>query len=487
MSRKGFIRKFPPFNILSQEEVEQIKKASVDILKETGMKIEHNEALKMLEKNDCIVDYERKVAKFPEGLINECLKRCPSSFRVKARDPKNDLIFGGNTVYFKSSPGMHIVDPRTGEHRDATKQEYIDAVRVLDALENHDWFSCYTPYFGYMGVPEVMKMTMGFIMNIKYSTKFSGLCFANYNWEYNFRIAKVAGCEILCPGFMVSSPLTLSEFAVEAGFKTLEYGFPVGVDTGSVMGATAPATIAGAIAEFNAELIGGIVLAQLKSPYCRVYVWGFPNPLNMMNGAPYFGNIANALFNVANNQIWRDYGIPCRNTASVYTSSKLIDYQNGIERAVPAILSAISGASSIHLYGGVYGEIAHSPIQSILDDDLAGMIGRFIEGINVNDETIALDLIHQVGIVPGHFLDKKHTYQWWQNEQYVQKCADLLTYPEWEKEGKKDCIYYAEEKMKKILTEHEVSIKLSNEQEEEIKSIVKELHNFYIKRGDLKD
>jgi trimethylamine---corrinoid protein Co-methyltransferase len=487
MARKGFVRKFPPLEILSKEDVEQIKKATLDILKETGMTIEHDEALHMLEKNDCIVDYEKKRARFPEGLVNECLRRCPSTFRVKARDPENDIIFGGNTVYFKSSPGMDIIDPRTGDHRTATKQEYIDAVRVLDALANHDWFSCYTPYFGYMGVPEVMKMTMGFVQRLKYSSKFTGLCFANYNWDFNFRIAKAAGCEIMCPAFMVSSPLVLSEFAVEAGFKTIEYGFPVGVDTGSVMGATAPATIAGGIAEFNAELIGGIVLAQLKKPYSRVFVWGFPNPQNMRTGAPNFGNVANSLFNVANNQIWRDYAVPLRNTASVFSNAKTIDFQSGVEHALPAILSAISGASSIHLFGGAYGEIAHSPVQSILEDDLAGMIGRFVEGVTVDDETLALDLIHEVGPVPGHFLDKKHTYKWWQMEQYLSKSADVLTYPEWERAGKKDCIDYAEERMKKILAEHEVSVKLTDEQEEDIKQIVRELHDFYVNKGDLKD
>lgn len=487
MARKGFKRNFPPLEILSKEDVEQIKKSTLDILKETGMTIEHKGALKMLEKNDCIVNYDTFRVRFPEGLVNECISRCPSSFRVKARDPKDDIIFGGNSVYFKAGPGMDIANVRTGEHRTATKQEYIDAVRVLDALENVDWFSCYTPYFGYLGVPEVMKMTMGFVQDIKYSTKITGLGFANYNWDFNFRIAKIAGTEVMCPAFMVSSPLTLSEFAVEAGLKALEYDFPIGVDTGSVMGATAPATIAGAISEFNAELIAGIVLAQVKKPYCRVYVWGFPNPQNMRTGAPYFGNISSALFNVANNQIWRSYGIPCRNTAPLYTNSKLTDFQNGIERGIPAILSALSGASTINLHGGMYGEIAHSPVQAILDDDVAGMIGRFIEGVSVNDDTLALDLINSVGPVPGHFLDKKHTYNWWQKEQYTAKYADLLTYPEWERNGRKDCIYYAEEKLKKILSEHEVSIKLTAAQEEEINEVIKELYNFYLEKGDLSE
>ncbi|MBA7590318.1 Glycine betaine methyltransferase [subsurface metagenome] len=102
MARKGFKRNFPPFEILSKENVNQIKKATLDILKETGMTIEHKEILKLLEENDCIIDYDNMRVKFPEGLVEECIRRCPSTFRVKARDPENDLIFGGNTVYFKS-------------------------------------------------------------------------------------------------------------------------------------------------------------------------------------------------------------------------------------------------------------------------------------------------------------------------------------------------------------------------------------------------
>lgn len=173
------------------------------------------------------------------------------------------------------------------------------------------------------------------------------------------------------------------------------------------------------------------------------------------------------------------------NTSSIYTSSKKIDFQNGIERGLPAILSAISGANAIQLYGGIYGEITHSPIQAILDEDLVGIIGRFLESVKVNDETIALDLIHSVGPMPGHFLDSEHTQKWWKKEQFMPDCSDLLTYPEWEMMGKNDCIYYATKKMEKILKEHDMSVKLTPEQENEIEETVKDLENFYKKSEDL--
>lgn len=485
MSRSGFKRRFPPLEILSREDVEQVKQATLDILKETGIQIEHKDALRLLEKNDCQVDYNNFRVRISEGLVEEALRRCPSSFRVKARDSKDDLVIGGNTVYFNAAPGMGIVDLDTWKYRIPTRKEYQDAVTVLDGLPHVDWFSCYTPYFGYDGVAEAMKMTMGLVQNLAYSTKFGAVGFANFNWDFNFRIARAAGAEVLCPALMVSSPLVLSQFAIEAAFRTLDYGMPCGVDTGSVFGATAPATLAGALAEFNAELVAGIVLIQLKKPHSRVMVFGFPHAQNMSTGSPYFGNIANAMFNAAENQIWRDYGVPLRNTASCYTSSKRIDFQNGMERSLAAIISALSGAHTVNLHGGVYGELTHTPIQAILDDDLAGMVGRFIQGIEVTDETVALDLIHSIGPVPGHFLDTDHTFKWWKKEQFIQTCADTLTYPEWERAGKADCIAYAKKRMEKILAGHTVTAKLTPTQETEIETIIREAEAFYKKRGDL--
>jgi len=325
---------------------------------------------------------------------------------------------------------MQTIDLDTWEPRTPTRKEYCDAVRVLDALTNHHMFSCYTPYFGFEGLPEVMKMPEGVAARIQNSSKFTGSCFSNDCEIFDIQMAKAVGAEMIIPSMMASPPLAYYHDAVECAFRTLEADFPIGVDTGTVLGATGPATIAGSLITFSAEMIAGIVLIQLIKPGARTLIWGFPNAQNMRNGCPAFGSIANALFDVAFNQICRRYKIPCRNTASCYTSAKKMDFQCGYERAIPAILSAVSGAQIIHVYGGMYGELAHHPIQSILDDDVAGMIGRFIEGIEVNDETMAVDLIEEVGPIPGFYLNKEHTRKWWRKEQYVPKAADRLTYPE---------------------------------------------------------
>lgn len=478
MARKGFTRRFPPLEILSGEDVEQITKASLDILRETGITLRHAGALRLLAEHDCIVDYDSMRVRFPEGLVEEGLRRCPSTFRVKAREPANDLIFGANTVYFMSSPGMSTLDVETWEPRTPTERDYIEAVTVLDALEHHDWFAGLVPYFGYEGVPEELKLTMGLARKLEHSTKFTGQGHANSSWEFDLRLAQAAGTEIMIPATQFASPLSIDEVSVEATFRVLDYGFPCGVDTGPLFGATVPATIAGALAQYNAELIAGLVLIQVKKPYSRAFVWGFPNALNMRSGEPAVGTIANALLTVACNQLWRDYGVPLRNTAPAYSQSKKIDFQHGFERAIPAILSAVSGASSVHLHGGGFCELTHSPIQAILDDDVAGMIGRFVEGVQVTDQTLALDLIHSVGPVPGQFLDSRHTLDWWKKEQFIEKMSDGLTYPEWIERGKRDCIDYAKERMKTILAEHQVP-GFNEEQREAVDQILREAAEFY--------
>ena len=116
-----------------------------------------------------------------------------------------------------------------------------------------------------------------------------------------------------------------------------------------------------------------------------------------------------------------------------------------------------------------------------------GMIGRFIKGINVNDETMALDLINEVGPIPGHYLNKAHTRKWWRLEQFIPKVADRLTYPEWLKIGKKDCLALAKEKYEQILATHKVDPPLTDGQEEDIERILKEAREYYRKKGLITD
>jgi trimethylamine--corrinoid protein Co-methyltransferase len=480
---KGFTRRFPPLQILTEEQAQDIHRSVLDVLDDTGVVFQSDKAVTLLRKNGCKVVGDTLV-KMPPGLVEECLRRCPSSYRVRARKEERDLLMGGNTLYFSSSPGMQTIDLDTWMPRDPTKQEYVDGVKVLDALPHHHLMCCYTPYFGYQGVPEVLKISEGLALVLMNSTIVPMAGFSEDCEIFNIEMAKVAGTELIIPAMMAASPLTYYTNTIDCAFRVLEAGFPIGVDTGPVFGATSPATVSGSLVSCMAEIIAGIVLIQLIRPGARVLVFGFPWPMNMRNGAPYFGNIQASLFAVAYSQLWRRLKIPFRNTSASYTNSKTIDIQAGYEKAMPAMLSAVAGANVVHMHGGIHGELTHHPVQSIIDDDVAGMIGKFMEGIDASEEAIALDLIKQVGPIPGTFLHTAHTRQWWQQEQYATVAADKLTPQEWTEKGKKTALGIAKAKMQDILKEHHAE-ELSGDQVKEIGTILKKARQFYQEKGKL--
>jgi len=482
---KGFTRRFKPLEILTEEEVEAIHTGTLSVLRKTGVRFESKRALKLFEKNGCQVDYKDNRVRFPEGLVEECLRKAPSSFRVKARNPKNDMIWGGNTTYFQALSGTQSVDLNTWEPKTPTRKEYYDAITILDALENVHVIPWYTPWFGFKNVPSVMAMPEGLAARLRNSSKFT--C-SNYSMGcevFNIQMAKAVGAE-LRTSMAASPPLTFYSDAVENAFRAIEAGFILLVTSGSVYGGTSPATIAGSLISGNAEIIAGIVLAQLVKPGTRVIAQDFSFPQNMRSGSPAFGAIEISLHQAAFNQIWRKYGVPTDGGVS-YPGSKKIDYQAAYEKAIIALIGALSGTNTIWIQGAMYGELAFHPVLAIIDDDMVGMIGRFIEGINVNDETMALDLIDEVGPIPGHYLNKAHTRKWWKLEQFIPKVADRLTYPEWLKIGKKDCLALAKEKYEQILSTHKVDPPLTDGQKGDIEKILKEAREYYRKKGLITD
>jgi trimethylamine--corrinoid protein Co-methyltransferase len=130
----------------------------------------------------------------------------------------------------------------------------------------------------------------------------------------------------------------------------------------------------------------------------------------------------------------------------------------------------------------VSAEITAHPVQAVLDDDVAGMIGRFIEGVEVSDETLAIDLISDVGPIPGIFLNREHTRKWWKKEQYMTKAADRQSYDEWKRYGKKNGLDYAKEIMEEIIATHQPD-PLTESQENDIEKILEDARQYYKKKG----
>jgi trimethylamine--corrinoid protein Co-methyltransferase len=223
-------------------------------------------------------------------------------------------------------------------------------------------------------------------------------------------------------------------------------------------------------------------MVQLVRPRTPILSNAFVFPQNMRTGAPGFGRIGISLFNVMYNQMWRGkYNIPTMFGSSGMGNSKFIDYQLGYEKSIATVLTAVSGASIINYVGGLTGELSHHPVLSILDNDVAGMIGRFLEGVEVTNETLAIDLIEKVGPIPGFFLSEAHTREWWQKEQFVPQASDQLTYPEWIAVGKKSALDYAKERVEEILKTYEHT--LAADKEAELDRILEDARAYYKEKG----
>ncbi len=480
--RKGFIRKFEPVRVLSDSEVESIHQASLQILEETGCKFESIKALKLLQKNGCTIDFERNLAKIPSTLVEECVRRCPSSFLVKSRDPKDNLMIGANRLYFMSSLGARLSDEKTGNVRVPTLEENNEAVRISDALDSIDLYSGYTPYFEIEGVEPAMLCSTSLAYRLRNSTKITRGTQPTFTYLWETQIAQAAGQELL-GNMEAAAPLSYPEDAIEAAFTYAKANFPIYIAAGSVMGGTAPVTVAGSTISNNAELLAAVVLIECIKPGLGIIANDFVTPMNMETGDLLFCSLGASLHQMAFNQIWHDlYHIPTNNTGSAFPASKFIDYQSAYEKTHIAMTSALSGANMIVFHGGVTAELSYNPLLAVIDDDIANLVGKTIEAFEVSEETMAVDLIKDVGPVPGTFLNKKHTREWWKKEYFVPKSADRLSYKEWISTGKQTVIEKARERMEMIKAVHE-PLPMPEDADRQIDKILEEARKFYKGKG----
>jgi trimethylamine---corrinoid protein Co-methyltransferase len=471
MPSKSYALNVKPLQFLTEDQVQEIHQASLEILRDTGVVFGSIWALDVLEKAGCVVDRERRRVRFPSELVEECMALCPRTFRCKARNPEHDVILGGNDVLFTHTAGFQTIDLDTFEPHTPTWEEYRQCVTVLDALPSVSHLSCY-PYYGYEGLSPNMGMPAGIAMKMRFSSKHQFTCYQKGSEYFTIQMAQACGLETT--GTVTATPpLMWADDALTVVKRMIEAGFPLATVDGYTLGATAPVTIAGEVALANAHHMSMIVLVQLLNPGHRISVGHFTSVTHMSTGSPVFGDVSASMSNVVWNQTWRHYGIPCSNGSPGYVCSKVMDYQAGYEKAIGALMSALSGANYILFHLGVSGEMSAHPIQAILDDDVATLVGRIIRGEDVTPNTLALDTIKEIGPVPGHYLDTMHTLQNFRQALVMPKSVDRSTYPDWLQSGRKTALDYARERMEQILAEHKPE-PLTPAQEAEIERLLKE-------------
>ncbi len=477
----GYQRRFKAVAVLAPAELEGIHQGALEILEAAGANVRHERALELLAENGCKVDFATKTARIPTGLAEDCLDSCPSSYSIRARDSSNDVRIGGDRLLFMQGMGMRYVDPDTWELRSATLREHAEGQIVGDALSSvHVMDACFS-FTDIAGVPPVMQQLECLANGLRYSSKAQHHGYLKDSDRFAIRMAQGVGATLNAE-IDVAPPVAFAGDAVDAMMRFAELGWGLEACPGGSAGATAPASLAGAVAQMWAGTIAFIVLAQLVrrgTPVARQLTgtvlhpkWGHP-----LDGAP-----ESWLLGAMTSQLCLRHGIPVTSPVGFCGQAKMFDYQAAWEKSLGVLFSVMSG-SHLHVLHGSHGEeLGFSNLLQVLDDDIARAIGRLLDGVEVNDHALATDLVIELGTAPTSFMSLPHTREYWMKDRFLPGVADWQSHVDWVKGGKTDLVTRAREKVEKILATH-TPAPLTPEQEQAIDAVLDEARGYYRDAG----
>lgn len=444
------------FEVLSKTELEIIDSESKKILQQCGVKVLHRKCLERLEAIGCKVDIDTYRVKMPEDVVKKAVDAVPSVFSLYGRDTSFRIDLGNDNIYF--GPGGFAVfaeDIDTGERRTALRKDFIDNLRLSDALP--------TCEFNHVNVnaidlPEKYSDLYMWADSLIYQTK----PIMNENFNARSVDALVEMGEVIrgskkeflekplvCLDVCVVSPLTHDKRQVDLLLKGAEYGLPISINAGPIGGGTAPVTLAGVVTQANVELLSAIVITYAEKPGTPVLYGSWGRHLDMRNGLVTMGGPEYGLLKITTAQMGRYYGIPTRG-GGVLSDSLIPDAQSGYEKMITSLLPAIGGINYISGMGLNETENCFSAAQLVIDDEIVAMVKRVLRGIEVDKDRIASDLIMEIG-PGGQFLDSDHTFEYFRNEFFDPKISNRSSFEKWENSGRKSVRRRAAEKAKEIL------------------------------------
>lgn len=466
--------------LLSHDEIETIHRTSLKVLEKIGVNIDNEEALNILHKAGVNVDFGKKSACIPEALVEECLRKAPAEFRLYSTDGKSSLLLGGANVYYNpGSTAVYMLDRENMQMRHPLSKDFVDFVRLTDGLE---YIHAQSTAMLVTDVPSIVADRYRLYIILKNSLKpvvggsftIEGL----HDMEKMLEIALGDQSALskrppflmdVCP----SPPLKWSKITSQNLIDSARYDMPLEIIPAPQLGSTAPVTLAGLLVQHNAEFLSGLVIAQLVKAGIPVVYSGSPSVMDMRYGTQCVGNIEVCMLSVAYSQIAKFYGIPSGAYLGM-SETKTIDAQTGIESTNGIVLGTLAGINCITGPGMLAFENCQSFEKLVIDNEICGMALRLAKDIDVNEETLAFDLIEKVG-QGGQFLSQKHTVKWFPIEEYIPSTViDKMGKSQWEKTGARNTLERAKETVDRILKEH-VSEPLPSDIERQLDSFMKEI------------
>ena len=451
---------------LSDEDIERIHQTSLGVFSEIGVEVNFPEALELFKKAGAFTDDSSKVVKFNPKLVMELIKPAPSVVQLCGRDDSGELDceIGGNKVYMGTGgTALNVQDPGEKSARRSKLEDIKNMARMVDALDNIHFYML-NVFPNELPVENVDVNRFGAALNNTRKHIMGGV----YTVEGVRNVIRMA--EIIAGSSeklrqrpfisMVAcniSPFKLDQSYGQLAMEVAKHGIPVVVPAEPLCGATAPITLAGNLVVLNVDTLIGVMLTQLVNPGTPVLYGSVASITDMRDMKYLSGAVEMGLLNSAAAQMARFYNLPLYSTAGM-SDAKANDTQAGYESALTGLMVALAGGNFIHDAAGFLEFcMTASYDKLVIDNEIIGMVMRAVEGIQVNDETLAFDVLKKAG-PGGHFVSNRHTRKFMRTELYQPQLSDRNNRQDWEREGAKSAQARATEIVREILAKPEIPI-----------------------------
>ncbi|EHL08368.1 trimethylamine methyltransferase [Desulfitobacterium hafniense DP7] len=446
------------YQILSQNEIEQIHETSLRILEEVGVIFSYAPAREILAKGGAKVDGQKVY--FPRAMVERERKKAPASFTLYARNPeKNVLINTQKTAYVGPYGAPFVMDMDNGR-RLAKLQDFINLCKLEHKMNNIDIMS-HIPCEPQDVDPEMRSLEMVY-QTLKHSDKPLMATVLGYEMtKRNIEMASIVfgGLEaIKDKPIVVGIPCTLTPLSYDdkmagAIIAYAEHRQPQLVNSLCIAGATTPVTVAGTVALQNAEVLAGIVLSQLVSEGTPIIYSASSSNAEMSNGSLAIGTPEDAVFSLVNGQLAKFYNLPCRISGAL-SDSKCADAQAAYESMLTLSMAQMAGGNFILHGAGIIDTYNTVSLEKMMiDDEIIGMVRRIDQGVVVNEDTLAFDVTKEVG-PQGQFLTHVHTFTHFRKEFYRPVLSDRNNPTQWEADGALTAEKRANIRWKKLIDDY---------------------------------
>lgn len=445
---------------LSDTDVQKIHMAALEALEEIGLADAPKSGIEILTNAGAILGSDGRI-RFPRSLVEDMLAKACKDLTLCARDSEYDLDLSGQRVHYGTAgAAVNMVDVQGRNYRDSTVQDLYDAARIVDVLDNIHFLQ--RPMVA-RDIADNLEMDLNTIYACVSGTrKHVGTSFSDPSHmpECLEMLYMIAGGEaafrarpfVSNSNCFVVPPMKFATESCETMEACIRGGMPVLLLSAGMSGATAPSTIAGAIVQSVAECLAGVVYVNAMALGHPAIFGTWPFGLDLRTGAMTVGSGEQALLTAGCAQMHAFYGLP-GGAAAGAADSKLPDMQAGWEQMCSNVMAGLSGLNMVYEAAGMHASLLGFCHESlILGDDLIGQALRCVRGIEVDDETLALDQMRQVCMGgPGHYLGTDRTLSHMERDCVYPTLGNRMSPKEWAENDKPDLIARAVARKEKIL------------------------------------